>query len=144
VNRPAARAGKVHAHPKGSPRADPQRAGVTIYVGGYPSMATQDALKILAATLPADIPFYHWSDIDPDGTWIFRTIETSIERALKPHLMSADLADRLGKAPSERLRLPTGSVTSGISDLIVYLRREESRWLEQEELDPELPEFSPS
>jgi Uncharacterized protein conserved in bacteria C-term(DUF2220) len=107
-------------------------------------MATQDALKILAATLPADIPFYHWSDIDPDGTWIFRTIETSIERALKPHLMSADLADRLGKAPSERLRLPTGSVTSGISDLIVYLRREESRWLEQEELDPELPEFSPS
>src|SRR5437016_5329848 len=80
--------------------ADPQRAGVTIYVGGYPSLATQDALKDIAATLPADIPFFHWSDIDPDGTWIFRTIESSIARVLKPHLMSADLADKLGKPPA--------------------------------------------
>ena len=54
-------------------------------------------------------------------------------------LMSADLADGLGKAPTERLRLPAGSVTSAISDLIVYLRREDARWLEQEELDPARP-----
>lgn len=120
--------------------ADPERAGVTIYVGGYPSMATQDALRTLATTLPTDVPFYHWSDIDPDGTWIFCTIETSISRALKPHLMSADLADRLGKAPTERLRLPAGPVTSAISDLIDYLRRDDAKWLEQEELDPVLPQ----
>ncbi|WP_461314788.1 Wadjet anti-phage system protein JetD domain-containing protein [Bradyrhizobium embrapense] len=119
--------------------ADPQRAGITIYVGGYPSMAIQEALKVLATTLPAEVPFYHWSDIDPDGTWIFRTIETSIDRALKPHLMSADLAADLGNAPTERLRLPVGSVSSAIADLIVYLRREDAKWLEQEELDPTLP-----
>ncbi len=119
--------------------ADPLRAGVTIYVGGYPSLATKDALKILAKTLPADVPFFHWSDIDPDGTWIFRTIESSIARVLTPHLMSADLADKLGKPPTERVRLPAATDTSAIRDLVVYLRREEAKWLEQEELDPEMP-----
>jgi hypothetical protein len=119
--------------------ADPQRAGVTIYVGGYPSLATQEALKGLAAALPSDVSFFHWSDIDPDGTWIFRTIESSIARDLKPHLMSSDLADRLGKPPADRIRLPTGVVPSAISDLVTYLRREDAKWLEQEELDPKLP-----
>jgi hypothetical protein len=40
--------------------------------------------------VPADVPFYHWSDIDPDGTWIFRTIERVVGRSLIPHLMSID------------------------------------------------------
>jgi DNA topoisomerase VI subunit A len=79
--------------------ADPQRVGVTIYVGGYPSLATQEALKELAAALPADVPFFHWSDIDPDGTWIFRAIESSLGRELRPHLMSADIAESFGKLP---------------------------------------------
>ncbi|MCS3893285.1 hypothetical protein M2171_002418 [Bradyrhizobium japonicum USDA 38] len=119
--------------------ADPQRAGVTIYVGGYPSLATQEALKTVAAAMPADVPFFHWSDIDPDGTWIFRTIENSIVRDLKPHLMSADLADSLGKLPTDRTRLPSGAMPSAISDLVTYLRRDDAKWLEQEELDPKLP-----
>jgi len=105
----------------------------------YPSLATQDALKTVAAALPADVPFFHWSDIDPDGTWIFRTIENSIVRDLKPHLMSADLADSLGKLPSDRARLPSGAMPSAISDLVTYLRRDDAKWLEQEELDPRLP-----
>jgi hypothetical protein len=119
--------------------ADPQRAGITIYVGGYPSLATQDALKALAAALPVDIPFFHWSDIDPDGTWIFRTIETSLARDLKPHLMSSHIAEKFGKAPAERVRLPSDTGSSAISDLIAYLQRHDARWLEQEELDPALP-----
>ncbi|WP_375779214.1 Wadjet anti-phage system protein JetD domain-containing protein [Bradyrhizobium sp. ma5] len=119
--------------------ADPQRTGVSIYVGGYPSLATQDALKAIATALPTDVPFFHWSDIDPDGTWIFRTIETSITRDLKPHLMSADLADSLGKLPADHTRLPTGVMPSAISDLVTYLKRDDAKWLEQEELDPRLP-----
>ena len=39
--------------------ADPQRAGVTIYVGGYPSLATQEALRTLAAAIPPDVAFFH-------------------------------------------------------------------------------------
>jgi hypothetical protein len=38
--------------------------------------------------LPPEVPFFHWSDIDPDGTWIFRTIEIAIVRPLDPNLMS--------------------------------------------------------
>lgn len=80
--------------------ADQDRVGLTIYVGGYPSLATQRALRILASTLSLEIPFFHWSDIDPDGTWIFRTIERVIERPLLPHLMSRDLAEAHGDRPS--------------------------------------------
>jgi Uncharacterized protein conserved in bacteria C-term(DUF2220) len=99
-------------------------------------------LKAIATALPADVPFFHWSDIDPDGTWIFRTIERATARDLKPHLMSADFADRLGKVPAERTRLPTGAVPSAISDLVDYLRRDDAKWLEQEELDPSCPATS--
>ncbi|EKS31828.1 hypothetical protein [Afipia clevelandensis] len=45
--------------------------GATVYVGGYPSLATQQALRVLADAVPAGTPIFHWSDIDPDGTWIF-------------------------------------------------------------------------
>ena len=119
--------------------ADPQRAGVTIYVGGYPSLATQQALKTLAAAIPSDVPFFHWSDIDPDGTWIFRTIEKALGRELTPHLMSVDIAERHGRCPAVPVRPPPGTTTSAISDLLVYLQRGDAKWLEQEELDPVLP-----
>jgi hypothetical protein len=119
--------------------ADPQRLGVTLFVGGYPSLATQEGLRSLATALPSEVPFFHWSDIDPDGTWIFRTIERSVGRALRPHLMSADVAERFGRPPAEQVR-PSGGVSgSAISDLVEYLQRDDAKWLEQEELDPVLP-----
>jgi hypothetical protein len=120
--------------------ADPQRSGVTIYVGGYPSLATQDALKALASSLPADVPFFHWSDIDPDGVWIFHTVENSLGRVLRPHLMSVEIAEKLGKPSAERVRLPADVISSAISDLAAYLRHTDAKWLEQEELDPMTPE----
>jgi Uncharacterized protein conserved in bacteria C-term(DUF2220)/Uncharacterized protein conserved in bacteria N-term (DUF3322) len=119
--------------------ADPLRAGVTIYVGGYPSLATQQALKTLAAMLAPDVPFFHWSDIDPDGTWIFRTIERALERELTPHLMSVEIAERYGRSPVDRVRPALETATSAISELMVYLQREDAKWLEQEELDPMIP-----
>jgi len=76
--------------------ADPGCLGATIYVGGYPSLGTQNALRTLATMLPITVPFFHWSDIDPDGTWIFRTIERAIGRPLQPHLMSPEIAERSG------------------------------------------------
>lgn len=119
--------------------ADPQRAGVTIYVGGYPSLATQEALRTLAAAIPPDVPFFHWSDIDPDGTWIFRTIERTLERELTPHLMSVEIAERYGRSPGDRVRPALATATSAISELSAYLQREDAKWLEQEELDPVIP-----
>jgi Uncharacterized protein conserved in bacteria C-term(DUF2220) len=119
--------------------ADPGRAGVTAYVGGYPSLATQQALQWFAGALPGDVPFFHWSDIDPDGTWIFRTIERSVGRPLTPHLMTSDLAERLGRAPREAFRPPGNADHSAISPLVTYLQSDGAKWLEQEELDPALP-----
>jgi hypothetical protein len=40
--------------------ADPEGEGLTIYVGGYPSLATQDALRYFARAVPAAVPFFHW------------------------------------------------------------------------------------
>jgi Uncharacterized protein conserved in bacteria C-term(DUF2220) len=119
--------------------ADPRRAGVTAYVGGYPSLATQQALQWFAGTLPGDVPFFHWSDIDPDGTWIFRTIERIVERPLTPHLMTADLAEQRGRAPAKSFRPPRNAENSAISSLVTYLQSDGAKWLEQEELDPVLP-----
>jgi hypothetical protein len=119
--------------------ADPRRAGVTVYVGGYPSLATQQALQCFAGALPGDVPFFHWSDIDPDGTWIFRTIERIVARPLTPHLMTSDLAEKLGRAPTETFRPPRNAENSAISSLVTYLQSGGAKWLEQEELDPTLP-----
>jgi hypothetical protein len=119
--------------------ADPEHSGLTIYVGGYPSLATQEALRNLADAIPAEVPFFHWSDIDPDGTWIFRTIERIVGRPLMPHLMTADLAERFGRVPDQAVRPPRRTENSAISPLATYLQNDGAKWLEQEELDPVLP-----
>jgi hypothetical protein len=119
---------------------DPQRIGTTLYVGGYPSLATQQAQRNLVALLADTVPVFHWSDIDPDGTRIFRTIERAIGRTLRARLMSPDIAEQLGKATPGRgapIRCPPRE--SGIFDLAAYLEREDARILEQEERDPRLP-----
>jgi Uncharacterized protein conserved in bacteria C-term(DUF2220) len=123
--------------------ADPEGEGLTIYVGGYPSLATQDALRYFARAVPPAVPFFHWSDIDPDGTWIFRTVERIVERPLAPHLMTSDLAETLGRAPAEALRPPRNAENSAISSLVTYLQSDGAKWLEQEELDPTLPQEAP-
>jgi hypothetical protein len=119
--------------------ADPGRTGTTLYVGGYPSLATQHALHTLVSLLTDTIPVFHWSDIDPDGSWIFRTIEKAIGREVRPHLMSADIAEQLGKIAPRRLPLTKCPPESGIYSLCKYLERNDAKTLEQEELDPHLP-----
>jgi len=122
--------------------ADPARVGITIYVGGYPSLGTQEALRTLAGAVPLDTPIFHWSDIDPDGTWIFHTIERAIGRSIRPHLMSAEIAEKFGKVPSIKTTPARCPPDSGISGLAAYLSAEGAKTLEQEELDPSLPELS--
>lgn len=120
--------------------ADPQCLGTTIYVGGYPSLATQKALAGLASKLPASTPIFHWSDIDVDRAWIFRTIERAIGRTIRPHLMSPELAERLGTLPSAKLRCSPCNPESGAFALTEYLTRGDAKLLEQEELDPCVPD----
>lgn len=120
--------------------ADVDRLGLTLYVGGYPSLAAQKALAELAAKLPETVPFFHWSDIDPDGTWIFRTIERALGRQLWPHLMSRQLAEMFGETATSRAKLRKGDVAgSMIADLVDYLAQSDAKFMEQEQIDPEIP-----
>jgi hypothetical protein len=122
--------------------ADPGRLGITMYVGGYPSLATQQALRQIAGAAP-ETPVFHWSDIDPDGTWIFHTIERAIGRFIRPHLMSIDVAEKFGKAPLNKGSSARCPIDSGIFALAEYLTMDGAKTLEQEELDPCMPEYGP-
>ncbi|WP_050399947.1 Wadjet anti-phage system protein JetD domain-containing protein [Bradyrhizobium embrapense] len=121
--------------------ADPGRLGTTMYVGGYPSLATQQALRMIAGSVSEQTPIFHWSDIDPDGTWIFHTIERAIGRPIRPHLMSVEIAERSGQVPSKISAPARCSPESGIARLAAYLAEDGAKTLEQEELDPVLPEL---
>lgn len=113
-----------------------------MYVGGYPSLATQQALRILADVVPTTTPIFHWSDIDPDGTWIFHTVERATGRTVHPHLMSAKIAEKFGKTPATKGASARCPSDSGIFDLATYLAKDGAKTLEQEELDPVLPQLS--
>ncbi|MGY3618088.1 Wadjet anti-phage system protein JetD domain-containing protein [Bradyrhizobium sp. USDA 10063] len=119
--------------------ADPGRLGTTMYVGGYPSLSTQQALRTIAGMVSEGTPLFHWSDIDPDGTWIFHTIERAIGRPVRPHLMSVEIAERSGELPPKKSAPARCAPDSGIATLAGYLAREDAKTLEQEELDPVLP-----
>lgn len=109
--------------------ADAARLGATLYVGGYPSLASQQALRTISAMVSEQTPIFHWSDIDPDGTWIFHTMERAVGRPILPHLGA-------GAEKSAPARCPPNS---GIASLAAYLAKDGSKILEQEELDPILP-----
>ncbi|WP_407185364.1 Wadjet anti-phage system protein JetD domain-containing protein [Bradyrhizobium centrosematis] len=119
--------------------ADPGRQGATLYIGGYPSLATQQALRTISAMVSEQTPFFHWSDIDPDGTWIFHTIERAVGRPILPHLMSVEIAERFGQVPTQKSAPARCPPNSGIASLAAYLAEDGAKTLEQEELDPVLP-----
>ncbi|MFB9262231.1 Wadjet anti-phage system protein JetD domain-containing protein [Bradyrhizobium erythrophlei] len=119
--------------------ADPGRLGTTMYVGGYPSLATQHALRAIAGMVSELTPILHWSDIDPDGTWIFHTIERAVGRPIRPHLMSVEIAEQSGQVPQKKATPARCPPDSGIAALAAYLAEEGAKTLEQEELDPMLP-----
>lgn len=121
--------------------ADPDRQGLTVYTGGYPSRAIQEALGRLARLLPDDAPCFHWSDIDCDGVQIFLTVARALKRPLAPHLMSIELAERHGAPIAADHGRRRGAVPqeSPVAPLADYLASPQARAVEQEELDPLLP-----
>lgn len=121
--------------------ADSGRLGTTMFVGGYPSLATQQALRAIALMVSEHTPIFHWSDIDPDGTWIFQTIERAFGRSIRPHLMSVEMAERSGHVPPRKAAPARCPPDSGIAALAEYLAQDGAKTLEQEELDPVLPQI---
>jgi hypothetical protein len=124
--------------------ADPGRIGLTIYSGGYPSVGIQRALAAISAKLTSGTPFFHWSDIDPDGIWIFQTVERAVGLPLRPHLMDRSIAERHGHVAAGATSRPPKADASHISDLASYLSTPGAKHMEQEELDPVLPPIFPN
>lgn len=117
--------------------------GLIVYTAGFPAPGIGDFLRNLDTSLPANIPFYHWGDIDEGGLKIFAYVQTFLGRTLLPHLMTPDLLMRLG-AGKKDLRLveiqkiaDLHPVTKPLADAI--LASDPPKVLEQEYVDPEVP-----
>ncbi|WP_161957967.1 Wadjet anti-phage system protein JetD domain-containing protein [Azospirillum palustre] len=97
-------------------------SSIVLYSGGFPALATLKAIRRMDALLPADVPFFHWGDIDADGVRILQHIARSIDRPLRPHLMGVD-------AWSD----------AAVDELCRHLADPAFVPMEQEELDPQSP-----
>lgn len=116
--------------------------GIVVYTGGFPSGATLSAILALAGA--AACPVYHWGDIDAGGIKIAYCIErklAEIRRPLALHLMSPEVALRHGR-PSAPARVMKQTAGSCVHALVEFLASDKARTLEQEELDPIIPEVS--
>ena len=54
--------------------------------------------------------------------------------------MTPELAERFGRTPDDQSRPPRAADDTAIAALIAYLSGPGAKWLEQEELDPAVPE----
>lgn len=73
-----------------------------IYSGGFPSRPTLATITRLAAY--AQVPTFHWGDMDAGGVRIFQHLErhlANVDIPLRPHMMDTELLRRFGRpAPS--------------------------------------------
>lgn len=97
-------------------------AGIILYSGGFPALATLKAIRRMDALLSADVPFFHWGDVDADGVRILRHIARSIGRPLRPHLMGVDAWNDMA-----------------VDELCRHLADPAFVAMEQEQLDPRSP-----
>ena len=107
---------------------------LVIYTGGFPSSSVVCALRHLMARGCIRHAF-HWGDIDPGGLQIAAFVEAVISCAVKPHLMTEELALAHGRPATGRLELPVPSA-SNFASLAAFLSSPNAHLLEQEAIDP--------
>jgi hypothetical protein len=114
---------------------------LVVYTGGFPSAGVVELLSKVLRALPADVPFFHWGDIDAGGLRIFRYLEENLPKGPLPYRMTRDLAISHGQPADPDASL--GSIArsdSGVSQLAEWLAfGPDVRHLEQEALEPQSP-----
>ncbi|PBB51958.1 MULTISPECIES: Wadjet anti-phage system protein JetD domain-containing protein [Mesorhizobium] len=112
---------------------------LVIYSGGFPSRPTLATVTRLAAQ--AQVPTFHWGDMDAGGVRIFRHLErhlAGVDIPLRAHMMNVDLLRRFGR-PAPGVAGPVGdmlaSAIAGLADLLTT----SGLVHEQEEFDPISP-----
>ncbi|WLA85198.1 Wadjet anti-phage system protein JetD domain-containing protein [Bradyrhizobium elkanii] len=117
---------------------------LVVYTGGFPAAGVIELLSKVLATVPADVPFLHWGDVDAGGVRIFRYIEENLPRGPRPHLMTKELAEKSGQPadadPSLVSIARSDSAISGLAEWLAF--GSDVRHLEQEALDPATPSLA--
>lgn len=116
------------------------RRGLVLFTSGQASIAFKEFYRTLVARL-TDVPFFHWSDIDEGGLEITKTIMT-INPAVRPHLMSLALVKGHGARATAPVANDGRFAGSWMEDIAAYLAVPGNLSLEQEMIDPALPDLS--
>jgi hypothetical protein len=96
---------------------------------------------VKAARAAADVPLYHWGDIDAGGARIAAHLEDAFGVQIALHEMRPALALSLGTPLQSRKGLDRVAARRGdIGELARWLCTGQAKALEQEELDPKAPE----
>jgi hypothetical protein len=110
---------------------------LVVYTGGFPAAGVVELLAKVLTTVPAEVPFLHWGDVDAGGVRIFRYIEENLPRGPRPHLMTKELAEKSGQpADADPSLVSIARSDSAISDLAEWLafgsdvrHLERKRWI---------------
>jgi hypothetical protein len=114
---------------------------LVVYIGGFPAAGVIELLAKVLTSVPADVPFLHWGDVDAGGVRIFRYLEENLPRRPRPHLMTKELAERFGQsADADPSLVSTARSESAVRELAEWLAfGSDVRHLEQEALEPRSP-----
>jgi hypothetical protein len=110
---------------------------------GFPARDVLSSMVhlVAAARSIAEVPVFHWGDIDAGGVRIAAHLEDAFGTTLRLHQMSPPLALAWGSPLQSRKGLDRLVMRSGdIGVLARWLLSDEAKALEQEELDPEPPD----
>jgi len=95
---------------------------------------------VKTARVAADVPVYHWGDIDAGGVRIAAHLEDTFGVPILLHEMTPALALGMGTPLQSRKWLERLTVRLGdIGELARWLTSDQAKSLEQEELDPKVP-----
>ncbi|MCS4089696.1 Wadjet anti-phage system protein JetD domain-containing protein [Rhizobium sp. BK176] len=115
------------------------QSGLVLFTSGQASIAFKEFYAMLVTQL-ADVPFFHWSDIDEGGLEITKTI-MGVNPAVRPHLMSLDLVMEHGARATAPVADDGRFMGTWMAEIAAYLAIPGNRSLEQEMIEPTLPEI---
>jgi hypothetical protein len=109
---------------------------------GFPARDVLSSMAHLVKTAraAADVPVYHWGDIDAGGVRIAAHLEDAFGAPILLHEMQPTLALTLGTRLESRKGLERLAARAGdVGALARWLCGDQAKALEQEELDPKAP-----
>jgi hypothetical protein len=116
---------------------------LALLTDGFPARDVLSSMihLVKAARAAADVPLYHWGDIDAGGVRIAAHLEDAFGVPIALHEMSPTVALSMGTPLQSRKGLERLAARGGeIGELARWLSSNQASALEQEELDPKAPE----